>query len=430
MVAKTCMPLCKSSQEGRSLQRTQKSSAHALPKQAKRLAGALLANAGFARLALAEDTPTINFGSSPLVPESLTSGLTSALPSSLPEVSVPDIDTSGFTSFIAENPIIVGGGAFLLALPFGIQALFNIANGGGGSAGAKATTPDKALEALSEDISVILVDIRSKAEAGQQGSPDLRSVKRRAISLPLTKLVKGEYVVEENFIEKFAKISGLTEDSIVILLDSDGSESTQAAKQLIQAGSDYDEPLAAQFYFVQGGAEAWQAAGAPWRKPGKLTLPSLNFKAFGKNIDTLAEDFKEAPSLTKATVAAGALAGAGVLLFNEIEVVIELVGLLALGQFALKFVFAEEREKTMTEIKTLVEDKVAVTEAGEDLKKIATVLLEDTPSEKPTAVVSEVAVEATAAQAAASSNGSSGDAVPDNVKEAKEWIDNYKARSS
>lgn len=427
------MPLCKSSQ-GRSLQRTEKSSAHALPKQVNRLAGALLANAGFARLALAEDAPTINFGSSPLVPESLTSGLTSALPSSLPEVSLPDVDTSGFTSFIAENPIIVGGGAFLLVLPFGIQALFNIANGGGGSAGAKATTPDKALEALSDDSSVILVDIRSKAEAGQQGSPDLRSVKRRAISLPLTKLVKGEYVVEENFIEKFAKISGLTEDSIVILLDSDGSESTQAAKQLIQAGSDYEEPLAAQFYFVQGGAEAWQAAGAPWRKPGKLSLPSLNFKAFGKNIDTLAEDFKEAPSLTKATVAAGALAGAGILLFNEIEVIIELVGLLALGQFALKFVFAEEREKTMTEIKTLVEEKVAVAEAGEDLKKIATVLLEDTPSEKPAppVAVEEVAVEASpaAAAAAASSNGSSGDTVPDNVKEAKEWIGNYKARSS
>lgn len=420
------MPLCKSSQ-GRSLQRIEKHSAHVLPKQVNRLAGALLANAGFAGLALAEDAPTINFGSSALVPESLTSGLTSALPSSLPEVSLPDVDTSGFTSFIAENPIIVGGGAFLLALPFGIQALFNIANGGGASAGAKATTPDKVLEALSDDSSVILVDIRSKVEAGQQGSPDLRSVKRRAISLPLTKLVKGEYVVEENFIERFAKISGLTEDSIVILLDSDGSESTQAAKQLIQAGSDYEEPLAAQFYFVQGGAEAWQAAGAPWRKSGKLTLPSLNFKAFGKNMDTLAEEFKEAPSLTKATVAAGALAGAGVLLFNEIEVVIELVGLLALGQFALKFVFAEEREKTMTEIKTLVEEKVAVAEAGEDLKKIATVLLEDTPSEKPAAAVEEVAVKE---PPPASSYGSSGDAVPDDVKEAKEWIDNYKARSS
>lgn len=359
--------ICMASKAANVPKNTKSSSNSTMSKQASRLAGALFANAGLTRFAQAEDIPAVNFDSAPAIPESLTSGLTSVLPSSLPEV-----DTSGLTSFISDNPVAVAGGAFLLALPIGINALLNVANG---PSGPKVTNPGKALEALESDERVILVDIRSKTEINAQGSPDLRSLKRRVLNCSFTNQVKGEFSIDPNFAEKFSKLAAVDEESIVILIDADGTESRAAAKELSRL-----EGAFAQIYFVEGGAESWVNSGAPWRKPGKLSLPSFNIKDLGKNIDTLAEDFKQAPTLTKATVAGGALVGAAVLLANEIELVIELVGLVALGQFFVKNIFAEEREKTMTEIKTLVNEKVAVAEAGDDLKKIATVLLEDAPA--------------------------------------------------
>ena len=58
-----------------------------------------------------------------------------------------------------------------------------------------------------------------------------------------------------------------------------------------------------------------------------------------------------APTLTQSLLAGGALAGAGLLLYTEIPVLLEVAGLLAAGQFLLKLVFAEEREQTFTQIK-------------------------------------------------------------------------------
>ena len=43
---------------------------------------------------------------------------------------------------------------------------------------------------------------------------------------------------------------------------------------------------------MAGGAAGWRAAGAPWREPGKLVLPSVDLRSIGKGLDTLAEDFK------------------------------------------------------------------------------------------------------------------------------------------
>ncbi len=60
---------------------------------------------------------------------------------------------------------------------------------------------------------------------------------------------------------------------------------------------------------------------------------------------------QSAPTLTKAGLAAGGLAAAGFLLFNEVEVLLQLVGIVAAGQFAFKLLFAEEREQTLTEIR-------------------------------------------------------------------------------
>lgn len=175
---------------------------------------------------------------------------------------------------------------------------------------------------------------------------------------------------------------------------SDGSVSKAAAKD-IQDSFDISK-----LYIVDGGAAEWSEV-APWRSPSKgLSLPSVDLKNVGQSINQLADDFKEAPSITKAGIATGAMIGAGVLLFNEAEVILELAGLVAVGQFLLKLVFADERAKTISEIKTLVDEKVAIQDVGDDLNKIATVLLEETP-----AAPKPAAAPAAEPAAAVSSNG-------------------------
>ena len=58
------------------------------------------------------------------------------------------------------------------------------------------------------------------------------------------------------------------------------------------------------------------------------------------------------PTLTKAGLAVGAIGAAGLLLFNEVEVVLELLGVAAAGNFfAKRVLFAKDREQTAEQIR-------------------------------------------------------------------------------
>jgi rhodanese-related sulfurtransferase len=174
-----------------------KPAAKALPK----LTAALLANGGLARLAAADDDLAL-----PSLPEL-----------ALPEFSLPAIPADA-SSFLAENGLIIGGAAFIILLPLGIQAILGAADGGGGP---KPTNALKALEALAEDERVVLLDVRSRAEVAAQGKPDLRSAGkgRNAVPLAFTVVKKGEVSVVEGFAEKYEALKGLDEESLVIVLD-------------------------------------------------------------------------------------------------------------------------------------------------------------------------------------------------------------------
>lgn len=325
-----------------------------------------------------------------------------------PQVTIPESTVSvatdgGIGDLISDNPLLLVGAGAILAVPLAINVISNLGAASGG--GVKLTNPAKALEAL-EDSRVILVDIRSKAEIKAQGTPDLKSVKRSAVSLPYTSLVKGEYVVDERFAEKLLKVRGVNEETIVILLDADGSESKDAAKVI--EGVD-------KVYILQGGAEAWAAYGA-WKEPGKglSLLPDL--KGMGSSLNSMAEDFKEAPSLNKAGIALGAVTGAGLFLVNEAEVLLELAGLVAAGNFAFNLLFSDSRKKTMDEIKEIVDEKVAVKEIGSDLNKIAAAIVDDSDAEQGEDAPAAQAVAESAAQAVDSSKAS----------DAAQWIQNWK----
>ena len=64
------------------------------------------------------------------------------------------------------------------------------------------------------------------------------------------------------------------------------------------------------------------------------------------------------PTLTKAGLAVGALGAAAVVLFNEVEVVLEVLGVAAAGNFlAKKLLFAKDREQTVEQIRSVLTPK-------------------------------------------------------------------------
>jgi chitinase domain-containing protein 1 len=221
--------------------------------------------------------------------------------------------------------------------------------------------------------------------------------------------VKGEYIVDEDFPDRF-EAARVGEDAPVILLDSFGKEAPAAAKALAAAGVVGDRKL----FFVADGAEGprgWKASGEAWREPSK----GLNFsglKNVGASLEALASDLQSAPSTAKVGLAAGALLGAGILLFNEVEAVLELAGALAAGQFiAKRLVFAADRKQTAAELDALVRE-VAPADLGADLAKVGSKLLEDPGPRSASASSSSSSSAAPAASSSSPAPGSLGSREP------------------
>lgn len=336
----------------------------------------------------------------------------------LPAVELPAVDVSAL-GLDAIDPLYVAAGAALVAIPLGLGALL----GGGSTPRAKAVPAATAVEALAADPGCLLVDIRSKAEAAEVGSPSLKGVSKRApAAVPFTATSKeGDLIVDVAFGEKVAKLKGVDDLSKpLILIDTDGSLSPAAAKIILKELPDKS------VYFITGGAEAWQEAGFPWKEPLRFSLPNLSNIDLA-NIDltagvnavvggakALADDFAEAPSVTKGLLAAGAVAGASVLLFSQAELLFEVAGLFAAGQFLFKMMFADEREKALTEIKKVAE-QVDINDLPEDLGKIATTLLEDKTGTQiigREGAAAAAAASASSAAASASSTPAPGAAAP------------------
>lgn len=104
----------------------------------------------------------------------------------LPPVDLPAVDVSAL-GLDAIDPLYVAAGAALVAIPLGLSALL----GGTSTPRAKAVPAATAAEALAADPGCLLVDIRSKAEAAETGSPSLKGVSKRApATVPFTAVSK------------------------------------------------------------------------------------------------------------------------------------------------------------------------------------------------------------------------------------------------
>eukprot|EP01024_Parvocaulis_polyphysoides_P010217 TRINITY_DN13397_c0_g1_i3.p1 TRINITY_DN13397_c0_g1~~TRINITY_DN13397_c0_g1_i3.p1 ORF type:complete len:429 (-),score=70.85 TRINITY_DN13397_c0_g1_i3:240-1469(-) len=312
-------------------------------------------------------------------------------------------------SLAQNNPILLVAGIGAVAVPL---LLLNR----GGSKGVKSVSPAASYEALAEDSSVLLIDIRPRSVINQEGSPDIRATGKKLIQIPYTKINKeGEEVQVEQFVSLVGK--RVSEDQIVTLIDQFGSLSKSAAQALFA-----EEAVEGTVYYVEGGCNGFKGwrEQLPWRDPLKLDIGQiLNPKAVAASAGRLTEQYQKNPTLVNGALAVAGVAGATALLFTEVETLLEVVGVVGVLQFlARKLLFAEDRKRTLAQLRELIDNKIAAGEAGKDLRRLADALLESEAGQEKQASVNGVQ--------------QSQPSIPDNqnVIEATKWVEAWRAKQN
>eukprot|EP00793_Prasinoderma_coloniale_P004809 PRCOL_00000570-RA len=236
----------------------------------------------------------------------------------------------------------------------------------------------------------VLVDARQKGVAREDGSPDLRSIKRSVVALPFDGDDAEGY--GEAAVKRLKK--AIREGATVAFVDESGASSMDAARAFAaaraeaasEAGEDAPEP--GPILSVTGGCDLWQMTeDLPWKEPVKVdfALPG---------IDTAFLEENEKAVKGAAITALGL--GASVFLLTEIETLLELAGFIGLGQIAVSnFLYAEDREKFEAKTKELWE-RAALDEVAADLSGAFSGAVAATDVEAPVEAVVEVDAEAEA----------------------------------
>ncbi|KAF8379675.1 hypothetical protein HHK36_029119 [Tetracentron sinense] len=271
-------------------------------------------------------------------------------------------------SFGLQNPAILVGGAVILAVPLVLsQVLKNPKPWGVESA-------KSAYAKLSDDGDAQLLDIRAPVEFREVGSPDIRGLKKKAVSI----VYKGED--KPGFLKKLFLKFKEPENTTLFILDNIRNYSTEL---VMEVRFDGNSELVAELvtvnrfkaaYAIKDGAEGtrgWMNSGLPWIPP-KRTL-GLDFGNFTDAISgALGEDSDAFP----VTLGIAAATGVGLLAFSEIETILQLLGSAALVQFvSKKLLFAEDRKETLKEVDEYLSTKIAPKELVDDIKEIGKAFL-------------------------------------------------------
>lgn len=280
--------------------------------------------------------------------------------SSSPTEAPVDLGLNGITdaalSFVAENSVAVIAGVVLVGLPLVlIRILSNPKTWGTVSA-------EDAYSKLGDDPETQLVDIRTLQDIREDGSPDIRSLKKRVAQIV--------YEDDESFLQKVsAKFEDPSNTTLYILDKFDGN-SARVAKLVAENG------FKSAFAIKDGaeGARGWQNSGLPWLIPKNVF--TVDFANLKEALDSALED---SSGLVPVTVGVAAAAGVGLAAFSEIETVLQLLGSAALLQvFVKKLLFAEDRKITFQQIEEFLDTKVAPKELVDELKDIGKALLPKT----------------------------------------------------
>lgn len=93
----------------------------------------------------------------------------------------PEIDVGGLVdslvSYGLDNPPVIAGGIAALAIPFVLSQVFKQGKAYG------VASASNAYARLSEDASAQLVDIRGRKDFREGGSPDIRKLKKKPVSI-------------------------------------------------------------------------------------------------------------------------------------------------------------------------------------------------------------------------------------------------------
>uniref|UniRef100_A0A5B7A9W2 Rhodanese domain-containing protein n=1 Tax=Davidia involucrata TaxID=16924 RepID=A0A5B7A9W2_DAVIN len=274
-------------------------------------------------------------------------------------IGISDFDASGVLdsviSFGVENPAVLIGGASILAVPLVVSQVFSKSKPWG------VESAKNAYAKLADDTNAQLLDIRAPVELRQVGSPDIRGLKKKPVSV----VYKGEDKL--GFLKKLALKFKEPENTTLVVLDKFDGNSELVAELATSNGFK-------AAYAIKDGAEGnrgWMNSGLPWILPKKVL--SLDFSNLTDAIgDALGED-SDALSVTLGIAAA---TGLGLLAFSEVETVLELLGSAALVQFiSKKFLFAEDRKQTLQQVDEFLNTKVAPKELVDEIKQIGKALL-------------------------------------------------------
>lgn len=134
-----------------------------------------------------------------------------ALQQSATTGSPSDSDVGGildsFTSFVADNPAVIAGGAAILAVPLILSQFF------GDSKPWGIETAKNAYAKLAEDANAQLVDIRALADLRQVGTPDIKSLSKKSVPI----VYNGED--KPGFLKKLALKFKEPENTTLFILD-------------------------------------------------------------------------------------------------------------------------------------------------------------------------------------------------------------------
>lgn len=264
--------------------------------------------------------------------------------------------------FGSENPGIIAGGVLFLAVPFVVAQFLNKPKPWG------VDSARNAYSKLSEDGGAQLLDIRGVGELRQVGGPDLRSLKKKPVSLAY----KGDD--KQGFLKKLSLKFKEPENTTVFILDKFDGNSELVAELVTVNGFK-------SAFAIKDGAEGprgWMKSGLPWLQP-KKTL-SVDFGDLKDAIDSALGEGSDALPVTLGLAAA---TGLGVLAFTEIETVLQVLGSAALIQFVTKkLLFAEDRKQTVQQVDEFLTTKVAPNELLDEIKMIGKSLLPAPVGEK------------------------------------------------
>ncbi|XP_077251266.1 rhodanese-like domain-containing protein 4, chloroplastic isoform X2 [Tasmannia lanceolata] len=263
-----------------------------------------------------------------------------------------DVDVGGFidsvVKFGTENPLIISGGAAVLAVPLVLAQVLKDSKPWGVESASNAYLN------LSEDNGAQLLDIREAKEFSEMGSPDIRSLKKKAVSVTY----KGDD--KAAFLKKLSLKFKEPENTTLFILDKFDGNSQLVAELATLNG------FKAAFAIKDGaeGPRGWMNSGLPWIPPKRML--SVNF---GDLKEAISSAFGEGSDSLPVTLGLAAATGLGVLAFAEIETVLQVLGSAALLQFVTrKVLFAEDRKRTLQQVDEFFTTKVAPTELLDEIK--------------------------------------------------------------